>query len=325
MELSEISSSIKTALYERIRSPFIGTFILSWCLINYRIIFVLFSSGNYKDKFDYIDNFIVTNWHDDLYRACTLVDDQCFNLASWISPTIVTFIHYFAYPFIAAIFYITCVPAVSKFVYKITLNNNQKLKKIKDTVEENTLLTKEESDKLRLSVIRMRDEFADQIKTMSDENESLKRMIKDDIGDSKYSAPEISPHEQSIVNIENNLREARNEIFEKLNITESSTSDDLELAYLIILCSVVAHCSTRANTSTIRAIFSEVTKEGRLTFERIQNEAIEQGWITSTIDGKTYLSLKSIDNKHSSLITEITSVLKKYKNKNGLFPVKKFQ
>lgn len=51
--------SVKAALYERVSSPFLGTFSAAWVAWNYKLLFVLFFSGYDTDyKFQYIETFL---------------------------------------------------------------------------------------------------------------------------------------------------------------------------------------------------------------------------------------------------------------------------
>ena len=47
----DIYNAIKATLYERVSSPFISSFILSWCVFNYKILFILFSNMETRYKF----------------------------------------------------------------------------------------------------------------------------------------------------------------------------------------------------------------------------------------------------------------------------------
>lgn len=44
MDFNELSRSVRAALFNRLKSPFYGTFIISWMIWNWRIIFLIFAS-----------------------------------------------------------------------------------------------------------------------------------------------------------------------------------------------------------------------------------------------------------------------------------------
>ncbi len=51
MDLSSIQKDLKATLYERLNSPFIGCFIISWILINYKeVLFFFFSNESINIK-----------------------------------------------------------------------------------------------------------------------------------------------------------------------------------------------------------------------------------------------------------------------------------
>lgn len=52
--LDDITTAIKAQLYERATSPLLGAFLLSWCLINYKVILIIFSSLGAPEKITYI-------------------------------------------------------------------------------------------------------------------------------------------------------------------------------------------------------------------------------------------------------------------------------
>ena len=51
----ELSKSVKAVLYDRISSPLLGTFAVSWVLWNHRFITVLLSNMEPIEKFKVVD------------------------------------------------------------------------------------------------------------------------------------------------------------------------------------------------------------------------------------------------------------------------------
>ena len=62
--LDDFTKSIRSTLYDRVTSPLFGAFFISWCIWNYKLLFVLASSMPVKDKFGYIENVLFYNLKD---------------------------------------------------------------------------------------------------------------------------------------------------------------------------------------------------------------------------------------------------------------------
>ncbi len=57
MDLSSIQKDLKATLYERLNSPFIGCFIISWVLINYKeVLFFFFSNENINIRISLLES-----------------------------------------------------------------------------------------------------------------------------------------------------------------------------------------------------------------------------------------------------------------------------
>lgn len=57
MDLSSIQKDLKATLYERLNSPFIGCFIISWILINYKeVLFFFFSNENINIRISMLES-----------------------------------------------------------------------------------------------------------------------------------------------------------------------------------------------------------------------------------------------------------------------------
>ena len=118
--------SIKAFLYDRTSSPLFGAFIISWSIINYRVILTIFSGESLANKFEVINT---------LFQP---IDTGFF----FVSAALV---HGFIYPVIATLLYIYLYPRLAKPVYKHSLKKQIELREIKQEEESNRLLTLEES------------------------------------------------------------------------------------------------------------------------------------------------------------------------------------
>ena len=122
--IDDLSKTIKAQLYERINSPLLGSFLLSWATWNYRFIVTLFSEMSVEKTFIYIDQTLYPTW---LY-------------ASWIL---------FIGPAITAAFLIFIYPYPAKFVYEYARNRQKELKEIQQKIDDETPLTRQEAREIR--------------------------------------------------------------------------------------------------------------------------------------------------------------------------------
>ena len=153
--MKEIINSIKLNLYNKAVSPLFGYYAISWVGWNYKLIFVLFSSLEVKKKFEYIDTNIFTG---EYYL--------------YLLPL-------FVYPFIAAIGAIFILPYPAEWVYKFHKKKQEDLLKIKQNLEKNVLLTKEESIEIRRKIKKLEDEHSIDVTEKNQEIADLKLEIKD--------------------------------------------------------------------------------------------------------------------------------------------------
>lgn len=88
MDLSAIQKELKSALYERLNSPFVGCFILSWVFINYKSLLLLI----------YLD--------DDIATKIRIIEDLHENYTQFLIK-----------PLILAILFIAIHPVISVFIF----------------------------------------------------------------------------------------------------------------------------------------------------------------------------------------------------------------
>lgn len=162
--MEEIKKSFKSILYERTTSPFYGTFIISWLIWNWKIIYVtLFVSEKIikTDKLSYI-----INNH--------LIDK--LNLILW--------------PIISTIVLLTVFPFISNGAYWLKLKFDKWKKEKKNELELKKLLTLEQSIELREQISNQEERFE---KILSDKNlriEQLELLLSETKSDN-YSDPNI--------------------------------------------------------------------------------------------------------------------------------------
>lgn len=135
----DVGKTIKAILYDRVTSPLFGTFLLSWCGWNWRLIalFLTDSSTTVAKKFQYVDV--------ELYPS----ND-------------VTFIYGLLLPLTTTAFFIYIYPWFAKKVYGHWREQQNKLKELQIEKDGKKPLTKEEAQEIQnqalLSELRYQDE-----------------------------------------------------------------------------------------------------------------------------------------------------------------------
>ena len=153
--LSEFEKSIKSTLYDRLSSPLIGSYVTAWCLVNYKIFLIVFSDMSYPQKVQYLDAFFSTWW---------------------------LYIVRYGVPALCTLAYIDIYPSVAKGVFEIWQKYIKEKKEIKNKIEGQILLTKEESAKIREEFLRRRIELNSLLEEKNKEIDELKeenRMLRE--------------------------------------------------------------------------------------------------------------------------------------------------
>lgn len=152
--LNDLAKTVKAQLYERISSPLLGAFIISWFVWNYRFLLVLISSMSADEKFAYIDVKIF-NSHQALFYQGAL------------------------YPLMTTLALIFIYPIPAKFVYEYWRKQQRKLKEIQQRVDDETPLTREEARELRRETLNVQFEFEQELERRSAEITRLKETTKE--------------------------------------------------------------------------------------------------------------------------------------------------
>lgn len=149
----ELTKSVKAQLYDRVSSPLMGTFIVSWALCNYRFILALASSMAFADKITYIDSILFPTWWD-------------------------VFWHGIGMPAIATAFVIFIYPYPARAVYNYHRRRQVELKRLQQLIDDDTPITQEEAKELRLSVLQSDQRFVELVKKKDLEIDGLKRQVE---------------------------------------------------------------------------------------------------------------------------------------------------
>jgi hypothetical protein len=121
----DVGKTIKAILYDRITSPLFGTFVLSWCGWNWRLIllFLTDSSTDVVKKFQYVDS--------DIYPSISVI--LC---------------HGFLLPLTTTAFFIYVYPWFAKKVYGYWREQQNELKRLQVEKDGEKPLTKEEAQEI---------------------------------------------------------------------------------------------------------------------------------------------------------------------------------
>lgn len=121
--LSEFLAGMRRVLSERLVSPLFPAFAISWLGTNYKFVMAIFSDDTLAQKFSVIGT-LFPSWQLELW-------------------------HGFALPLLVALAYIYLYPYPARLVYGHALSRQRELLTKRQEIEQATLLTKEESERLR--------------------------------------------------------------------------------------------------------------------------------------------------------------------------------
>ncbi|MFZ3433758.1 hypothetical protein [Vibrio harveyi] len=135
--LTDATNSVKAYLYERAVSPLLGSLIISWCVWNYKFLFLLFSSLKYSEKLRFIHV---------LYSS-----DYEVYLQGMLFPLLTSMVYIFVFPY------------PSQVVYRFSLHRQKILNDLKNELQENELLTLEQSKAIRSQLVDVEKQFDEQV------------------------------------------------------------------------------------------------------------------------------------------------------------------
>lgn len=148
----EIAKSVKANLYERTTSPLFGAYTAAWCIWNYKFLLMLVSELPIREKLD--------------------------ALRIMFFPGIESYIYAFGAPLIGAILFIFLYPYPARYVYEFWRKQQKILKEVRQRIDDETPLTKEEARELRHSLYRMEDENQKEISKRNTEIQRLREQLQ---------------------------------------------------------------------------------------------------------------------------------------------------
>ena len=144
--IDDLKKSFDQIIYERTTSPFYGSFIVSWSLWNWKIIYLTFFVSQDKIDSNKID-YIVNNFSD--------------------AKNIIVF------PLLSSLFIITLIPFITNGAYWLSLKFNKWRVDQKNIVDKKQLLSIEQSMELREQISKQEERFA---KLIDDKNLEIQQL-----------------------------------------------------------------------------------------------------------------------------------------------------
>ncbi|HEX7966215.1 MAG TPA: hypothetical protein VF651_10925 [Gammaproteobacteria bacterium] len=148
-EASEFFKEIRLAVTERLTSPLVGTYWISWLIWNFKFVLIVFSGLEIIQKLQLI--------HDEMFW------NGWGYLWTYGGPTAMTFLFIFVYPFPAQV------------VYEFRLKFQRRLRLVRQRVEDETLLSAEDARALRLKMREHERNFSNQLAAAEQEIEDLRK------------------------------------------------------------------------------------------------------------------------------------------------------
>jgi hypothetical protein len=176
--MDDLIKSVKAQLYDRVSSPLLASFLISWLAWNHRMLLVLVSSEfKLVQKFDYVDKV--------LYPGAYQVICQGF-----------------LWPLLSALVLLVIYPIPGRWIYEHVRKEQKVLKEIQQRIEDETPITQEEAHELRLIIRNAAREHDKQIRERDEEISSLKKELAETktvpVAPSTLSPSEPAPGPPSI-------------------------------------------------------------------------------------------------------------------------------
>ncbi|MDB5815515.1 MAG: hypothetical protein JWN23_2632 [Rhodocyclales bacterium] len=144
MSIDELLKTAKETLAERISSPLTGSFAVAWCLWNYKFLVILLSTAGVSQTFRLID-------------TVAFPDTRSLILRGMLYPVFSALVYVFGYPYPARI------------AYAFTLKRRREANQSKQQIEEETLLTLQQSRALRTEYFERERKFEGNIDRLNSE------------------------------------------------------------------------------------------------------------------------------------------------------------
>lgn len=222
----EISKELKASLFQRIKSPFFGSFLIGLLIFNYRYILVLLSTKSIEDKFHFIDN----------YKTSIIINIPYFDFICikdiYLSTTL--------YPFIFALISIAIFPYFERYIsMPIWKKHQNKLKEQYAKLEKEEILLGSERDKYLNEILNIRKEKNNLVEELANIDLVNQNKIEKAIQDKK----EEFIQQKKILNadFEVSLKAKANEVANQKNEEIKLLAEQLEQDKILMQESIDKH------------------------------------------------------------------------------------
>ncbi|WP_460371622.1 hypothetical protein ACOYXF_08805 [Pseudomonas sp. Tul1A2] len=152
--IEDFTTAVKAQLYERVSSPLLSSFALSWCGWNYKFLLVVLSGMSSHEKIVYIDmNIFPSVWSIVMHGA--------------------------ALPLITCLFLIFLYPIPAEYIYKHVKIQQRRLKEIQQSIDDDSPLSKEQARKIRREALGSQLKYESEIDSKISENSRLKELVSE--------------------------------------------------------------------------------------------------------------------------------------------------
>ncbi|MCX6899760.1 MAG: hypothetical protein NT105_13810 [Verrucomicrobia bacterium] len=151
--MKNLLESIRVHIYDRLSSPLFGAFCIAWLAWNHQYLLILCSDEHIVDRLE-------------LSRTAIFPDGWSIARRGFI------------YPFLSGAVFILVYPHVSRLFYGYWLRRQLETKQTRDKIENATLLTLEESRKLRVSMAQAQSKYDEEISRLVETNKALRLEIE---------------------------------------------------------------------------------------------------------------------------------------------------
>lgn len=151
--LDEILKSARQQIVDRLSSPLLGSFAVAWCLWNYKFLVILLSAASVTKTFELIDTLVFPNLSSVLIRG-------------------------FLLPAGTAMAYIFLYPYPARFVFGFTQRRQREVNQLRQQIEDETLLTAEESRRIRNQVVAIEAAHRKEVDRLNEEITKLRDALE---------------------------------------------------------------------------------------------------------------------------------------------------
>lgn len=145
----EVTKSILSNIQDRAVSPLFGAFVISWSLWNYKFILAILAFIPLAEKISFIEQVL----YPDLWESILLLG---------------------AGPLLTSLAFLFCYPYPARLVFRFWRQKQKELRDIRISIENESLLTLEESKRIRRQIIEIQTDYDQQIRKLVDELDRYK-------------------------------------------------------------------------------------------------------------------------------------------------------